>query len=65
MKELLKENFIKYFKKEPSYYYFSPGRVNLIGEHIDYNGGMVFPFGVTLSSLCNSNKNCSSFFYKL
>ena len=44
--EKLKENFTKIFNSTSERYFFSPGRVNLIGEHTDYNGGHAFPCAI-------------------
>ena len=43
MKQHLIESFEQFFQRTDGMSFFSPGRVNLIGEHIDYNGGFVFP----------------------
>lgn len=48
-KSILKEGFEKNFGiRGDIQYFFSPGRVNLIGEHIDYNGGLVFPCALSI-----------------
>ena len=39
----LHQAFNTYFNRTDGKAFFSPSRVNLIGEHIDYNGGFVFP----------------------
>lgn len=39
----LKQQFEYYFNDRPSHIAFAPGRVNLIGEYTDFNGGHVFP----------------------
>lgn len=50
MKEHLKQEFSNTYQKEATQTYFSPGRVNLIGEHIDYNGGLVMPCAITFGT---------------
>ena len=50
MKHNLYREFQNIFNKEAEKIYFSPGRVNLIGEHIDYNGGLVMPCAVTFGT---------------
>ena len=44
--EEVRKRFIKHFDGKTGNIYFSPGRINLIGEHTDYNGGFVFPGAV-------------------
>lgn len=41
-------DFKQIFKKNYEYKFFCPGRINLIGEHIDYNGGHVLPIAINL-----------------
>lgn len=50
MNNFLHQEFKNTYKKEAEKSYFSPGRVNLIGEHIDYNGGLVMPCAITFGT---------------
>ena len=51
MTEKLIQRFKEMYGKEGEVRaYFAPGRVNLIGEHTDYNGGHVFPCALTLGT---------------
>lgn len=50
MKKKLVQHTTKYFEhitqKTPAYVFLSPGRINIIGEHIDYNDGFVLPAAI-------------------
>ena len=49
--------FSSRFGKNPEHIFFCPGRVNLIGEHIDYNGGKVMPCAISLGTYLAIAKN--------
>ena len=50
MVEQLKDEFKQQFGAGASHVFFAPGRVNLIGEYTDFNGGHVFPCALDLGT---------------
>ncbi len=45
-KDLVIQTFRRRFGREPSYLALAPGRVNILGEHVDYNDGLVMPAAI-------------------
>ena len=43
-KKILKDKFANYFGEGKPRFFTAPGRINIIGEHTDYNGGYVVPW---------------------
>ena len=53
----VRSRFIKHFDGETGSVYASPGRINLIGEHTDYNNGFVFPGAVEQGMIAEIKPN--------
>ena len=53
----LEKEFVNRFGTSPEHIFFCPGRVNLIGEHIDYNGGKVMPCAISKGVWLAISKN--------
>ena len=61
--EQTSEHFEKLFQKKQEYIFLSPGRINIIGEHLDYNDGFVLPAAIN-KYICfavskNDNSECT------
>ena len=55
--EDVRSRFVKHFDGETGSVYASPGRINLIGEHTDYNNGFVFPGAVEQGMIAEIKPN--------
>lgn len=62
MKEQLLKKFAEIYGGSEPQVFFAPGRVNLIGEHTDYNGGHVFPCALTIGTYAAARKNSDGLF---
>jgi len=51
LKEKTGQLFQQHFGTEPTHYFRAPGRVNLIGEHTDYNDGFVLPCAINYETV--------------
>lgn len=55
--EYVRSRFTKHFDGTTGFVYASPGRINLIGEHTDYNGGFVFPGAIDKGMIAEIKPN--------
>lgn len=55
--DYVRSRFVKHFDGQTGNVYASPGRINLIGEHTDYNGGFVFPGAIDKGIMCEIRPN--------
>lgn len=55
--EFVRSRFVKHFDGRTGSIYAAPGRINIIGEHTDYNNGFVLPGAVTNGILCEIRPN--------
>lgn len=62
MKDNLPLEFKKLYNRSSDNTFFCPGRVNLIGEHIDYNGGLVMPCAITFGTYLLTAPNTDGVF---
>ena len=59
-----KDHFEKLFQKPAKHIFLSPGRINIIGEHVDYNDGFVLPAAINkyICFAISENKNSAFLF---
>lgn len=67
--ELISQKFVEIFDHKPSILVRAPGRINLIGEHTDYNNGFVLPAAIDkaiyFAISTSSDQNCHIYSYDL
>lgn len=59
-KKMLISKFVEKFKQQPEFLVTAPGRVNIIGEHTDYNDGFVLPIAINRATYIVLKPNNSS-----